>query len=276
MFQYTILDTVKRPFVIYKDIFMNQYCLEPRRGMLEKKAMVITMPHSGAHLIQEILCSFDMMHVRVSHETDYIGDYRFLSDQDRIKFSRLCDTYMLPIRETIKWITPGQFVINHMKYDDTSYCLLRESDFLMYTMKRNLRNCVVSHARVKMHDKLCITHNKCKLMEDYIKMPYYNELVESIKLMMPWFTNNTFEELSYENIVGENGKDKQYQCLMRLIDDFELTNIKMDNIIDKCINKKTFSYSGEISRWQDYWSDEIEKWFAKIGLKTLNVAIGYK
>lgn len=276
MLQYTILDTVKRPFVIYKDTFVNQYCLEPRRGMTEKKAMIISLPRSGVHLMQEILCSFNMAHVRVSHEKDTIGDYRFLSDNDRIKFSRIYDSYALPIKESYKWLTNGQFTHNHMKYDDTTYCLLRDSEYLMYILKRNLRDCVVSHARQKQHDNLCFPNDTSKIMDAYIKMPYYVEITETVKLMLPWFRNKTFDEISFESISGKNGKDDQYRTILKLMEDFEIKNMTSDEIINKCVNKKTFTHSGELSDWRNYWNDDIEEWFVDTGLKKLNEELEYE
>jgi len=268
MFQYTILDQVKRPFVIYKNIFENKYCLDPQRGNISKHSMVISLPRSGVHLIQDILTTIGLTHVRVSHTLDSIQDYRFLTDTDRINFSRMHDTYTFPINETYKWVINGQFVHNHLPYDDTTYCLLRESEYSMYILKRNLRDCIVSHAKHKM----CLSntsYNMSKIMSEYIKMPYYLEISEMTKIMLPWFENKTFDELTYETLVGLNGKDKQYQQIMRLLEDFNITNIQSDEIINKCINKKNFT------DWKTCWSDEIEKWFDKIGLLNLNRLLGY-
>lgn len=277
MLQYTILDTVKRPFVIYKDTFTNQYCLEPRRGLSKKKAMIISLPRSGVHLMQEIFSSFDMFHVRVNHEKNNVSDFRFLSDTDRIKLSRLYDNYMLPFNESHKWIINGQFTHNHLKYDSNSYVLLRDSDYLMYLLKRDLRSCVISHARQKQHDNLCLTDEPSKLMAMYIALPFYKEILEMVKLMMPWFENKLFDEIKYEDISGQNGVDSQYAILNRLFEDFEIKNTTLFEVIDKCVNCETFTHGRDmiITKWEDYWNDTIEKWFVDVGFGELNKKLGY-
>jgi hypothetical protein len=60
------------------------------------------------------------------------------------------------------------------------------------------------------------------------------------------------------------------------MEDFEINIISSDEVINKCVNKKTFTYSGELSNWRYYWNDDIEKWFDNTGLKKLNEELGYE
>jgi hypothetical protein len=276
MLQYTILDAVKKPFVIYKDCFTNQCSLDPRRGKNNSRVMVISLPHSGVHLMQEILTSMDLYHVRVSLEKNFVQDYRFLSDSDRIQYSRLYDNYNFSINDTNKWITEGQHIHSRIKYDDETYCLLRDSTINMYLLKRNLRNCVVSHARQRQHSSAYYTNDVFEMMQKYIESPYYRELLSSVETLIPWFENETFEEIKFETLIGDEGKDYQYQTVMKLIEDCEGKHVTIDEVIDTNLHKKTFTYTGDLSNWTNYWNDTIEDWFVETGFAKYNKILGYE
>lgn len=266
MFQYTILDRIKRPFVIYKDIFANKYCLDPRHGLSKKKSLIISLPQSGVCLMENILKEFSMQHVRVNLDKNNIEDYRFLSDQDRMSFSRMYDNYSFSFADSFKWISEGQFVYNSLKYDDNLYCLLRDSDYLVYLLKRNLKSSLVSHAIQKQKENMIFTNDNTKLMNMYITLPYYKEVIETTKLMLPWFENKTFNEIEYETLVGQNGKDKQYQTYMQLFEDFNIKRLEMDDVINTCV--------GDVVNWEEYWTPEIEKWFVD-NCGEINETLGY-
>lgn len=275
MMQYSILDKSRHPFIIYKDTIENKYCLDPRKGRNKKKAMIISLPRSGVHLMQEIFSFFDMYHVRISHDVDQLGDYRFLSDQDRINFARNSDVYSFPFAETIKFISEGQFVHSQMRYDDSAYLTLRDLDFETYLLKRDLRSCFISHARKKRNEKLLNEMDDSKLMEEYISSPYHYEILEQVKLMLPWFENQTFETIAFEDLVGQNGGDKQYQNLLKLIEAFDVKKMETDEVINNCINTKTFTYSGMQSDIKRYWNEKFEEWFKSTGADEINRKLGY-
>lgn len=275
MLQQVILDNVRHPFVIYNNVFTNKQCLSPQYGKTNKRAMIISLPCSGVHLMQEIFDTIGLSHVRVAYEKDCLHDYRFLSDTDRITYARNSDNYAFSFDETYNWIIDGQFTHTNMGYDERTYLTLRDSDFMVYLLKRNLRDCVVSHARYKQRSKMCFQKNNLKLMETYISSPFYNEILERVNLMLPWFTNETFEVIKFESLCATNGKSEQYQTIVQLLEDFEVFNVPSDNIIDTCIGKQTFTYSGEISDWRNYWNNDIEQWFIDTGLKKLNTLLGY-
>lgn len=267
MLQYTVLDQVKRPFVIYKDTFTSQICLDPRQSNINKRGMIIGMPRSGVGLMQEILKSLGITHVRINYDKNSIGDYRFLTDQDRINFSRAYDSYIFPFTETYQWITKGQFTHNHMKYDDSIYCLLRESDYIVHLLKRNLRSVVVSHALQKRNDGVFFTDDQ-KMMEMYIELPYYKEVFENSKLILPWFENNTFDVISFEDLTGSGSVDTQYQTIMKLMEDYGIKSVQIDTVISRSVK----SYKSE---WEKYWSPNVEKWFNNTGFQKMNTVLGY-
>jgi hypothetical protein len=276
MLQYTILDCVKKPFVIYKDTFTNKCCLDPRIGYNEnKKAMIMSLPHSGVHLMQEILKLFGLHHVRVNLDQNILYDYRFLSDSDRINFSRLYDGYNFQFNNTYQWVLDGQFICNRVGYNDKIYELLQNSKYVIYLLKRDLRSCLISHARRKRKESNCLPRENNKLMSIYITLPYYKEILETIKILLPWYLNNLFTSIKFEDISCENGKDEQYKQFIQLMEDFEIAHLKMDDVIDKCVNKSTFSFSGNVTKISDYWNDNIEMWFDKIGFKKINQQLGY-
>lgn len=268
MLQYTVLDTVKKPFVIYKDIFKNQICLDPKQGMVDKKGFVISFPRAGNGLIENVLTTMGLHHVRITYEKNTIGDYRFLTDEDRVTFARLYDNYNFPFTETYKWITNGQFTHNHLKYDDNLYCMLRDSDFVVHLLKRDLRSIVVSHALQKRKAGILVCDD-VKLMEMYVDLPYYNEILETCKTILPWYANNTFDTIEYETLTGQRNTDAQYQCIMKIMDAYEIKNMTFDTIISKSIKRSE-------SNWEKYWSPRIDKWFTSIGFQQMNSVLGYQ
>lgn len=275
MLQYTILDAIKKPFVIYKDCFNNQCSLDPRRGRNNSKVFVISLPRSGVHLMQEMLNTMDLYHVRVSLEKNSLQDYRFLSDDDRIKYSRYYDSYNFSFSDTNKWISDGQHINSRLKYDDTTYCLLRDSAINTYLLKRDLRNCIVSHARQRQQSSTYYTNDATELMQKYIESPYYRELLSSVETLLPWFENQTFEEIKFETLIGGDGKTEQYQSIMKIIEDCDVKHVSIDEVIDSNLYKKTFTYSGELSNWRNYWNNKIEEWYEETKFSKYNKILGY-
>jgi hypothetical protein len=276
MLQYTILDSVKRPFIIYKDTFTNQYCLEPRRGKNKSRTCIITYPETCINVMRDILEKFDMYHVRVNYDLNTLHDYRFLSDEDQIKFSRKYDSYTFDINDTIKWITEGQFIDSRIKFNSDIHKLFKDSEYKVYLLKRNLRECIIEHASKKntlRNDTRNCKHDKeYNIMNMYIKTPYYNEISEYVKIMIQWYESNTFETINYEDLTGLNGKTDQYNIILKLIEDHKVNSITIEQILNECINKQE---QNKI-KWEEYWNENIEKWFKNTGLYELNKKLGYE
>jgi hypothetical protein len=201
MLQYTILDCIKKPFVIYKDTFLNSCCLDPRIGYNDNKcSTIISIPHSGVHLMQELLKFFGLHHVRISLDQNTLSDYRFLSDDDRIKFSRLYDSYNFPFSSSFQWIQNGQFSSCRIGYNDNIFTILQNSNHNVYLLKRNLRGCFISHARKKQKEGNSLPKEMNKLMDTYITTPYYKEILETMKIELPWYENNLFTQIKFEDL----------------------------------------------------------------------------
>lgn len=277
MLQYTVLDRFKRPFVIYKDVILNQVCLDPSIGINKKhKTMIISLPRAGSHMLQEMLLNMGLHHVRLSFDKDNLYDYRFLSDNDRIKFVRTHDTYSFALSESIKWLINGQFVHNHLSYDNTVEKILKDSNINIFILKRNLRDCVVSHARYKQKEIQKIIGDPIKLMEMYITSKHANEFVNMTKLILPWFEKKIFPIVAFEDLYGTNGKAKQYETLNPIVETLQIKYVQMDQILEESIRVKTFSFSGAISDWTKYWSPNVEEWFIKSGCYKMNNILGYE
>lgn len=279
MLQYTIFDRVKRPFIIYKDTNANRYCLEPRKGKNRNRTCLITYHETNINLMRDILETFDMCHVRVNYDLNVIHDYRFLSDDEQIRFSRKYDTYTFNINDTIEWIMEGQFIDSNIKFNSEFYIFLRDTNYITYLFKRNLRECVVEHAKKKIATfgsyqcrNTSQSSNKHEIMNEYIKTPYCGEIVECVKMMMPWYTNNTFEVIRYEDIIGLNDTAEQYSTILKLMEDHNIENITMEQINNRCIGK----HKPYIINWEEYWDERAEEWFNATGLYDLNLRLGYE
>lgn len=270
MLQYTILDLVKRPFVIYKDVFQNKYCVEPRRGKTNKRTMIISLQNSGINVMHEIMSTIDMYHVRINYDKTTLGDYRFLTSEDMVRFSRKYDNYTFNFSDSYKWITDGQYINSNLKYDDDVYITLRDSDYLVYLFKRDIRTCLISHALDKLNvNKYFDNGNKSGLMECYITRTYYREILELTKMMLPWFTSDTFDVIKYEDIFGTKNNFVQ-----KLIEDFNIReNYRED--IENCIGTQ-ISDEKNVINWRDYWNSSIERWYVDNNFNEINKNLGYE
>jgi hypothetical protein len=142
-----------------------------------------------------------------------------------------------------------------------------------------LRECIVEHAKKKIVN--IGTHqyqnnfkllNRQEIMNAYIKTQYYGEIVECVKMMMPWYINETFEVIRYDDIIGQNDTAKQYNTILKLMEDHDIENMTIEQINNKCINK----HKPYIINWKEYWNEHVEEWFIATGLYDLNFKLGYE
>lgn len=277
MLQYAIIDRLKRPFIVYNDTFNNKTCVDPSLGMSDKnKIMLITLPNAGIPLFQKMFSYMGLHHVRILCDKESVGDFRFLSENDRMKFHRSHDTYSFPLTESIKWILPGQFSYNNLPYDNDIYQTLKTFGGEIFLIKRNLRNCFISHAKQKQKEQDKFTTNTHRLMELYIYSKHPNELINKIKLMMSWFKLNMFTVLSYEDFFVNSNITKQKEAMSCVAKKINTMYANIDQIVYDLSNSDEYVLSSDENDYTKYWSAEIEEWFVSTGCKDMNKELGYE
>jgi hypothetical protein len=108
------------------------------------------------------------------------------------------------------------------------------------------------------------------IMELYIKTPYYREILETNKMMMPWYENKLFKIIKYEDIIGSTTLINQHDVVIQLMEDFGMRREMYYEVISK------IEENNNVPNWVEYWNDDIERWFAQSGLYELNKRLGYE
>lgn len=250
---------------------------DKKKGTCKHKVILITIPRSGTHLCQAIFSRLFLHHVRVFPQLDHLGDYRHLTDADRHRLKRPHDVKKIPLHMSLQWMLSGQFTHTHLKYNSDAIDLLKKYDYKCFLVKRNLKSVLISHARQKQRDHRFFSDDPKEMMKLYIKHPVSNDIVKPVKQMFPWFYRNLYPVVSYEKLSGEMGPNEQKNELKFIVSKLgiDLNTLNLDRLISNSVNKKTFTYSGEKVKWQDYWSKEVEQWFKTVELFQINRGLGY-
>jgi hypothetical protein len=83
--------------------------------------------------------------------------------------------------------------------------------------------------------------------------------------------------VSYEDLSGTNGISIQNRIYLKLNNFLEVeSNTFLDgSTATNATNTKTMTSTGRPSNYENYWSDETESIFKKIGFYELNKSLGY-
>ena len=153
---------------LFLSLHDNNLYLDPKSSDHKFKIMINTLPKSGTHLCQKIFENIGLHFVRVFLNWDHMGDYRQMSDEDRIRMRKPHQYFKYPIHRTKRWIKNGQFTHTHMKFGDDIYRKVR-GDFKLFLMKRNMRDMIVSHAKQKQRDHKDLSDDPKEMLKMYVK-----------------------------------------------------------------------------------------------------------
>src|SRR5581483_9920851 len=117
--------------------------------------------------------------------------------------------------------------------------------------------------------------NQSKRMSKYLEI-FGESLFKDIKDIAQWSKRDVFK-LQFETLMGDFGKEKQHECMKDLCTYLgtETSPDDIANVLSRTIGKRTLTYSGNRSKVEDYWNEEVERWFRKLGGVELNKLLGY-
>jgi hypothetical protein len=239
------------------------------------RIVIVSVPKSGTYLLSELLKNRGFvqtfMHMG-STWADFFNPRRLEEGRtDPEKFRQ-----PLPLKAALTRIPDHGFAVGHLAYSYETVRLL--SRFKLIFLKRDLRDCIVSHMR------FFIATGRCNARS----ANWYQEPDKRKQLIMFMLRAGLPLCLGiYENLVGWN---EMADLFTLKFEDLIAGNITViQQLLDYLGNRRTVSTddmarvfaadtltkSATPTRWQDYWSDDAEAIFRECRGHELNAELGY-
>lgn len=238
------------------------------------KILINSIPKSGTYFLDRILSELGWRPTQL-HLLDWGGvdDYRGLSD-DEMHQSPESHRVICPPKCLGSILGNGDIVAGHIKNNEYLYNLISQG-IIEIRLTRNLRNVIVSMSRFKIEKNLANVDDNISKKSDLLLNLFKNDFAGSfseIKEISNYFDNSS----GYINIRFEDVHNSKLEGFSPL---FELSgkNItEFNSALDRCKDKKTSTWSGKTSIWENYWSEEMEELFISSGFFDLNKKMGYE
>ncbi len=252
------------------------------RAPVAQPVVVITTPKSGTYLWSKILAiaGFGQTYLHLSESL--LSDYRDKSFEEmRRRYKEF--TRVVPLKDSIHLIKPGQFAVGHLRYTPESIEILGDSRVVF--SHRELRQSLVSHMRFYMlpgrggeDDSWKRIEDERKRMAEFLRRWGEEIISGSHRPLIGWKSHHAAYTLRFEEALGDFGTEKSMACIggmlahagVRLQDD------QVRAILQQAIGSETQTYSGARSTLDPYWSDEAEQLFRQFGGQEVNEAFGYR
>ena len=256
---------------------------ELNKGKNQNKVLICSIPKCGTYFAAEILKNRGFIDTNVQLWQDFFHDYRGQTVENK-RADILPKQIDICLSESLELIQPGQFSLGHFPYSPENKKLFES--FKVIYVYRNLRNSCVSMMRFadelkpESHwflkgDWQQHQDKKIKFLE-FLKIHgerYFNW----INPIIEWLNKPYLLSVSYEDLSGTTGICAQNAVYTKLNDFLELeSNMVLDgSLATNAIKTKTMTSTGQPSNYENYWSDETESIFKKLGFYDLNKSLGY-
>lgn len=242
------------------------------------KAAVITIPKSGTYFVSELLSHAGLELVKLNVRKNSFRDFRWKDLNDVTNLEK-----QLPLEILVKMIVPGQVIAGHIQYDDyTKNALLDFKNIFVY---RNMRDALVSAMRYA--EKWAIIQSDREMLQkmkdnpekllSYMKTTTCKHFVTTSNYVSGWMKDDFTFKISYESLMGDFGLEKRNQTLIKLFQflDFNLKENQIENILKLTFDSKTLTKTGKRSNVDQYWNNDVENEFVRLGFNELNSRLGY-
>lgn len=253
-----------------------------RIGKSDQRILICSIPKSGTYLYTRLLELLGIEPTRLHLMTTHIVDYRYWST-DTINKDYNKTFIDIPIKDSVKLIEPGQFAASHIECTPQTRDVLK--NFRILFLFREMRDVVVSHMRWATannwgSEKTNIWRN---MPEGPGKMlAYFDDLGEFFFQsrcypVLKWMKQPGVLALSFEQIYGDYGKEKQSDTLVQILRhcNFDDTGIEKEELLTSLIGTQTETWSGSRTQREKYWSEEVERKFVELGGQDINEKLGF-
>ncbi|AZN98149.1 MAG: hypothetical protein EOS23_13700 [Mesorhizobium sp.] len=275
-------DIAGQPFPLYP-CSNESWSIKPTAGRSSSRVMICSIPKAGTHLYARLLGLLGLVQSDVFFNKDYLGDFRFV-DVERARFTHSENILWIPIEISSRFIQPGQFGYGHLPCDiGTRHCL---ADFKIVFLSREMRAAIVSQMRYVGDSDWCpperaeITwRNEPDGPDKMLK--YFDEIAPFIfndrcHPVAPWADQENVLGLSYEQIIGDQGREVQFETIRRIVEFCEIERPPQPELIlNQLIGQQTFTLSSGRTSWEACWNAEIEARFTALGGTRLNERFGF-
>lgn len=265
------------PVFITKDL---KPCAWYEMGSSPYKVIICSIPKAGTYLFAKLLENIGLNFCRLHLWASGFSDYRFVSiregRENYFKYS-----VEMPLNDSLKLISPGQFAVSHLECTLQTRHMLKE--FKKIYIYRNIRDVIVSHMRFMSdtgrggdNEFMNLVNGPAKMIK-YMETPILRNIIVTIRDSLAWMNDDDTLKVSFEKIYGDRGKDEQYKNMEEICFFLGVDNCNgYEQIINQTIGSETLTFSGSRTKWEDFWSDEVEVLFQHLGGVDINRELGYE
>jgi hypothetical protein len=260
-------------------VFLNkddELCLKLEAGPNPDPVIIVSVPKSGTYLFGELLSAIGVQSADIHVATYGFQDLRYCSREFAI--ARSGELFaMIPSEQVLPLIRPGQYVVSHFPHAAATLEQLQR--FKIIFTFRDVRDTFVSEMRwVARKGQAAASPEGWEQlpdgpakMEKFIEKHGANYLWQ-IKCMRDWAVQPGVLSLSFEEIQGDYGAERQTQTVRRILDHLgmSLSDGEIAQILQKTLGKETLTFSGKRSSRTNLWSEKVEKFFKMYGADDLD------
>jgi hypothetical protein len=253
------------------------------RGRVPHRVFLTTLPKAGTYMMAKMLSRFDLVDCHVHALRDHVVDQRFAPEAS----ARLYPATLrrdIALADILNFIGPGQFAFGHIGLFEPAVRPLF-APFKVVMMYRNLRDAYPSLLRFFRDIRRDMPGFNAQLqdVENWADIVAWD--MEKIggnralgfNHLIAWRNEPNALALKYEEIVGDYGRDVQLAAMRRLGDflGVQYSVERLTDIANTVVGLPTVTKTDRRTQAAEYWSDEVEELFQRLGLAELNRQLGY-
>lgn len=232
-----------------------------------------SVPKSGTYLVGKILDEMEVPATGYHLRKDRYWNWNLAADLDEIIRAPKDFLSSAGLSDTLALIGPG-YTYAHLDHTPEILDALHGRPGLQHIfLYRDLRNCMVSQmrfmeARNRKNGKAPDERPDRQRFADYMRRSAKGWL-HNAHLQLGWLDEDSVVPVRFEDL-----ERQMPQPLVRMLRECGYAG-DPDLAHARAHGARTRTYSGRVSAWADYWSDEAAAVFAKLGGPALNARLGY-
>jgi hypothetical protein len=234
--------------------------------------IVISLPKAGTYLVSELLKAFGY------HATGWHLVAKFCTDYSHADFA---DARRNPAKysregkpsEFLSQVWPGEFAVGHLACNDE--VLAATAHFKRIYLTRDLRTALVSYMRfltdtgrmdVKNTPWYHLTDPRQR-MAVFLATMAPKIVAATYERMAGWTQVDGVHHVRFEDLTSDT--PEAVRTIDALAAWLGVKNYDADRILHTSLAADTVTKSDGLTQLSDYWSEEAEHWFRKIGAAAL-------
>jgi hypothetical protein len=277
------LDVARRSGVpvFLDDHFRPRWVLD--RGPVVHRVFLTTIPKAGTYMVAKMLPRLGVENCGIHVGREAIVDQRF-APMGAVRFYPGELSRHITLADSVALIGPGQFAFGHIGLDgDATRTLF--ADFKLILMVRNLRDVWASLRRYFRERR-----DMSKWEAPAAWFPEWKEFLAwdmaedgpyqliGYRRLAAWRGEPNVVCVRYEELVGDDGRDAQVAALDRLQQFLGVGHPReaLEDVLNTVVGQPTATKMPTRTVAAEWWSDDIERLYRRIGFAALNRELGYE